>query len=79
MKERKLRAITLQRAMDKNPVSINIAPTWDCTHFLKIELMITGGRFYSYYIHKGNKLDKKRKIVRKNKSFIHTKIFKTFF
>ena len=45
--------------------SIGIAPTRDCTHFLKFRFVVAVGRFYSYYINQGNKLDKERKIVRK--------------
>ena len=41
--------------------------------------MVAGGGFYSYYIHQGNKSDKKRKIVRKMLSFMHTKSFNIFF
>ena len=58
---------------------LGIAPTRDCTHFLKIEFMVTGSKFYSYYIQQGNELDKERKIVRKKLSFLHTKRFNTFF
>ena len=39
--------------------------TWYCTHFLKIGLVVAGSRFYSYYIHQGNKSDKEKEIVRK--------------
>ena len=39
--------------------------------------MFAVGGFYSYYIHQGNKLDKERKIVRKNLSFMHTKRYNT--
>ena len=45
--------------------SRGIAPTLNCTHFLEIGFFVAGGGFYSYYIHKGNKSDKERKIVRK--------------
>ena len=55
-------------------VSLGIAPTWNCTHFLKIEFMIAGGGFYSYYI----RTDKERKIVRKKLGFMRTKRFNTF-
>jgi hypothetical protein len=41
--------------------SSGIAPTPDCTHFLKIGFIVAGGWFYSYNIHQGNKLDKERK------------------
>jgi hypothetical protein len=41
--------------------------------------VIAGVGNYSYYIHQGNKLDKEMKIVRKDKSFRHTKRFSTFF
>ena len=37
-----------------------------CTHFLKIEFVVAGGGFHSYYIHQGNKSDKDMKIVRKS-------------
>ena len=59
--------------------SLGIAPTLDCTHFLKIGFVIAGGGLYSYHIHQGNKSDRGRKIVRKKLSFTHTKILKTFF
>ena len=59
--------------------SLGIAPTRNCTHFLKIGFVVAGGGFYSYYIHQGNKSDKERKIVRKKLSFMHTKRFNTFF
>ena len=41
--------------------------TWYCTHtglqpFLKIGFVVTGGEFYSYYIHQVNKSDKERKM-----------------
>ena len=56
--------------------SFDIAPTRDCTQFLKIGFSVAGGVFYSYYIHQGNKSDKeRRKIVRKKFSFMHTKSF----
>ena len=41
--------------------------------------MIAGGGFYFYYIHQENELDKERKIVRKQLSFMHTKRFNMFF
>ena len=59
--------------------SISIAPTRDCTHFLKIWFVVTGCGFYSYDIHQGNKLDNESKIVRKLWSFMHTKRFNTSF
>ena len=56
--------------------SFDIAPTRDCTQFLKIGFSV----FYSYYIHQGNKSDKeRRKIVRKKFSFMHTKNYLFFF
>ena len=55
------------------------APTRNCTHFLKIWFVVASGWFYSYNIHRGNKSDKEKKIVRTNLSFIHTKIFNKFF
>ena len=45
--------------------SPGIAPTRNCTHFLKIGLVVARGGFYSYHIHQGNKSDKERKIARK--------------
>ena len=57
--------------------SLSIAPTGNCTHFLK--LVVARGGFYSYYIHQGNKSDKERKIARKKLSFMHTKRFHTLF
>ena len=59
--------------------NIGIGPTWNCTHFLKIGIVVAGGGFYFHYIHRGNKSDKERKIVRKKLSFKHTKRFNTFF
>ena len=53
-----------------------IAPTRNCTHFLKIGFMVAGGGFYSYYIHHGNYSDKERNIIRKR--FMHTNRFNTF-
>ena len=58
--------------------SLGITPTQNCTHFLKIGFVVAGGGFYSYYIHKGSKSDKERKIVRKKLSCMHTKRFKHF-
>ena len=52
--------------------SLGIAPTQNCTHFLKI-------CFFLYYIHQGNKSDKERNIVRKKLSFMHTKRFNKYF
>ena len=49
--------------------SHGIAPTRDCTHFLKIRFVVAGGGFYSYYNHQCIKLDKERKIVRKKVKF----------
>ena len=59
--------------------SLGIAPTRDCTHFLKIGFVVARGGFYSYYGYQGNKFDKERKIVRKKLSFTHTKRFIPFF
>ena len=59
--------------------SRDIATTRNCTQFLKIGFVAAGGGFYSYYINKGNKSDKERKIVRTKISFIHTKRFNTSF
>ena len=57
----------------------NSANNRDCTHFLKIGFVVAGGRFYSYFIQQGNKLDKERKIAKKKLSFIHTKRINTSF
>ena len=46
--------------------SLGIAPTRNCTHFLKIGFVVAGGGFYYYYILQGNKSDKERKVVRKS-------------
>ena len=35
---------------------------WDLIHFLKIEFVVAGGRFYSYYDHLRINLDKERTI-----------------
>ena len=53
--------------------SLGIAPTLNCTHFLKIGFMVAGGGFYSYDIHQGNKSDQERKIV-KVKLYAYKKI-----
>ena len=45
--------------------SHGIAPTRNCTHFLKIVFVVAGGGFYYYLIHQGNRSDKERKLVRK--------------
>ena len=59
--------------------SLGIAPTRNCTHFLKIWFVVAGGGFYSYYyIHKGNKQDNERFFFKKL-SFMQTKRFNTFF
>ena len=50
----------------KCKISLGIAPTRNCTNFLKIGYVVAGGGFYYYYILKGNKSDKERKIVRKS-------------
>jgi hypothetical protein len=49
--------------------SIGIAPTHNCTHFLKIGFVVAWGGFYSYYIRQGNKIDKERQIVRQKFKF----------
>ena len=54
--------------------SLGIAPTRNCTHFLKIGFVDAGGGFYFYYIHQGNKSDKDRKIVRKKNILWYKKI-----
>ena len=51
-----------------------IAPT-----FLKLDSWSTGADFIPIISTKGNKADKERKILRKKISFMHTKIFNTFF
>ena len=51
--------------------SLGIAPTRNCTHFLKIGFGVAGDGFYSYYIHQGNKSDKEVTIVRKKLRFMH--------
>ena len=53
--------------------SLGPAPRRNFTHFLKIGLEVTGGVFYSYYIHQGKKSDKEMKIVRKKLSFMQNK------
>ena len=59
--------------MDGKHGSICIAPTWDCTYFLKIGFVVL---FLSYP--PGNKADQERKIVRKKLSFMHIKRCITF-
>ena len=59
--------------LNLNTGSISITPTRDCSHVLKIEFVVAGGGFYSYFIHQGNKLDKEMKIERKKLGFMHTK------
>ena len=63
----------------ENNCSLSIAPTRDCTNYLKIRFVVAGGGFYSYFIHQGNKSDIERKIVRKKISFMHIKRFNTSF
>ena len=58
--------------------SLGITPSRNCTHFLKIRFVGTGGGLHYYYIRQGNKSDKERKIVRNKLSFMHTKTFNTF-
>ena len=53
--------------------TLGIAPTRNCTNFLKIGFVVARGGFYSYYIHQAKKLDKERKIVRK-KCYAYKKI-----
>ena len=55
--------------------SHGIEPTWDWNIFLKILFVVARGGFYSYYNLQCIKLDKERKNVRKEISFMHTKIF----
>ena len=50
--------------------SLGIAPTPNCTHFLKIGLVVARDGFYSYYIHQGNKSDKEKENARKKSSFM---------
>ena len=38
--------------------SLGIAPTGNCTHFLKIGFVVAEGGFNSYYIHQWDKSDK---------------------
>jgi hypothetical protein len=38
--------------------SLGIAPTRNCTHFIKIGFLVAGLGFYSFNIHQGNKSDK---------------------
>ena len=59
--------------------SLGIAPTPNCSHFLKIVFVVAWGGFYSYFIHQGNKSYKKGKIVRKKLNFMHTKISNIYF
>ena len=59
--------------------SLGIAPTRNCTHFLKIGFQVAVVGFYSYYIHQGNKSDQEREIVRNKLSFNYTKRSNTFF
>ena len=49
--------------------------TWYCTHFLKIGFVVAGGVLYSYYIHKGNKSDKKKNCKKSVKFYAYKKIF----
>ena len=59
--------------------SLGIAPTRNCTHFLKIIFLVAGSGFYSYYIHPGNKSEKERDIVRKKvKFYAYKKIYKKY-
>ena len=58
--------------------SLGIAPTRNCTHILKIGIVVAGGGFYSYYIQQGNTSDKERIFLKKKLSFMHTKRFNTF-
>ena len=53
--------------------SLGIAPTRNCTHFLKIGFVVAEGGFYSYYIHQRNKSDKEGKIVGKKIKFYEYK------
>ena len=46
--------------------SLDIAPTRDCTRFRKIGFVDAKGGFCSYYIHQGNKSDKKGKFKEKS-------------
>ena len=57
----------------QNYGSLGIAHHWDCTHFLKFEVMVAGGGFYSYYIHQGNK-SRKENCKKKVKFYSYKKI-----
>ena len=48
--------------------------TWYCTHILKIGFVVAWGGFYSYYIHQGNKSEKKGKFWKKVKYYAYKKI-----
>ena len=58
--------------------SLGIAPTQNCTYFIKIGFVVDGVGLNSYFIHQWNKSDNERKIVRKKLSFMHSKRFNTF-
>ena len=45
-----------------------------CIESLKVGFVVAGGGFYYYHIHPGNKSDKERKTVRKNKFYAYKKI-----
>ena len=62
---------------EKKEGSLGIAPTQNCSPFLKFGFVVARGRFYSRYLF--IYLDKERKIVRKKLSFMHTKRFNIFF
>ena len=53
--------------------SHGIVPKRDWTHFLKIGFMVAGGGFYSYYNLEGIKLDKGKKIKKKNQFYAYKK------
>ena len=55
---------------------LGIAPTRNCTKFLKIRFLVAGGGFYSYYIKGLNQ--KKKGSCKKQKHFMHKKRFITF-
>ena len=49
--------------------SRGIAPTRNCTHFLKIRFVVAGGGFYSYYNHQCIRLDKEGENCEKKVKF----------
>ena len=45
--------------------TLHLQSKMNCTHFLKIGLVVAQGGFYVYYIHQGNTSDKERKLLEK--------------